>query len=198
MIVILGESSSGKTTLAKMFVDANPKYKKVVTYTTRPMRDGEVDGVDYHFISQEKFDEYVNNGFFVEHAKYRDWDYGIAKDDCNSKYSVAVLTPSGLRTLKKLKYDIKSIYVYVDRRSRLISALARGDDIEEAYRRNLSDFGQFDGITEEVDYVIDNTMFHMDENQVLNCLYAVLNIKKQNDKFEQISVFDLGVLNERD
>lgn len=64
MLVILGESASGKTTLLNNFIKANPKYHKIVTYTTRPMREGEVDGVDYHFISKATFDEFIKRGFF--------------------------------------------------------------------------------------------------------------------------------------
>ena len=173
MIVILGESASGKTTLLKRFIEANPQYHKIVTYTTRPMRKGEVEGVDYHFITNDTFDELVKRDFFVEHTKYRDWSYGTAKADCESQNAVAILTPAGFRTLKRLGYDTTSIYVYVDRRSRLINILARGDNIDEAYRRNLSDEGQFDGIIPEVDYVIDNTKFHMDEDWVLKCFEEI-------------------------
>lgn len=174
MILIVGESASGKSTLQKMFIESNPKYKKVVTYTTRPMREGEVNGVDYHFISQSSFDELIKRDFFVEHAKYRGWCYGTAKSDCKGEDVIAVLTPSGMRTLKRLGFDIVSVYLYVDRRSRLISSLVRGDDIDESYRRNLSDVGQFDGVIDEVDYAIDNTGFHMNPNQVLECLKKIL------------------------
>lgn len=174
MIAIIGESASGKSTLQKMLIKDDPEYKKVVAYTTRPMRDGEVDGVDYHFISQSTFDDFVKRNFFVEHAKYQNWCYGTAKADCKDKNAVAVLAPAGMRALKRLGFDVTSIYLYVDRRSRLINILARGDNIDEAYRRNLSDVGQFDGVIKEVDYVIDNTAFYMDENQVLKCLKEIL------------------------
>ena len=176
MLIIIGESASGKSTLQKMLISNNPKYKKIVTYTTRPKRKDEKDGVDYHFISEDKFEKLVKKGFFVEHAKYRDWSYGTAKQDClDAEYGVAVLTPAGLRALKRDGANITSVYLYVDRRSRLISILMRGDNIDEAYRRNLSDAGQFDGIIGEVDYVIDNTRFHMNENQVLQCLNTILD-----------------------
>ena len=197
MFVILGESASGKTTLLKMFIEANPQYHKIVTYTTRPIRDGEVDGVDYHFISQATFDEFVKRGFFVEHAKYRDWSYGTAKADCESENAVAILTPAGLRALKRLGYNVTSIYMYVDRRSRLINILARGDNIDEAYRRNLSDVGQFDEITREVDYVIDNAEFRMDENQVLECFQEILKIESSEPEYKQLSLFDMGVVDEK-
>lgn len=174
MIVILGESSSGKSTLQKMLIQSNSKYSKTVSYTTRPMRKDEVHGIDYNFVSQQVFDELVEKDFFIEHATYNGWDYGTAKEDCLLKNSIAVLTPAGLRALKRVGIETTSIYLYVDRRSRLIRALARGDDIEEAYRRNLSDVGQFDGVVDEVDFVIDNTGYHMNETQVFKCMEEIL------------------------
>lgn len=175
MIVIVGESASGKSTLQNMLVQSDPKFEKIVTYTTRPMRDGEKDGVDYHFVSEAAFDEMSKRDFFVEQNKYREWRYGTAKCECeNAKYKVAVMTPAGLRALRRSNIDTVSVYLYVDRRSRLIKNLNRGDNIEEAYRRNLSDVGQFDGIMDEVDYVIDNSGYHMPQQHVLVCLKSIL------------------------
>ena len=186
MIVILGESASGKTTLLNNFIKNNPKYHKIITYTTRPMRVGEVNGVDYHFISQEAFDEFVKRDFFVEHNNYRGWSYGTAKEDCRSKNGIAILTPAGFRALKKLGYKTTSIYVSVDRVSRLVSILLRGDDVDEAYRRNLSDLGQFDAIGQEVDYIIDNDKYHMNEEMTVKCMEAIIeevqNKAKRNFK----------------
>lgn len=182
MIVIIGESASGKSTLQKMLIKDDSKYKKVVTYTTRPKRNGEIDNVDYHFVSQSTFDKLVNADFFLEHAKYRGWCYGTAKEDCKDKNSVAVLNPAGLRALKRLDFETTSIYLYVDRRSRLIRILERGDNIDEAYRRNLSDVGQFHEVDKEVDYVIDNTKFHMSKIQVLKCLKEILNTESQKTR----------------
>lgn len=176
MIVIVGESASGKTTLQNMFIEKHPEYRKIITYTTRPIRDGEVNGIDYNFISQEAFNELDKDNFFAETATYRNWSYGTAKRDCVGEKVIAVLTPAGLRALKDLGCEITSIYLCVDRRSRLVSILERGDDVDEAYRRNLSDVGQFDGIVNEVDYVIDNIGFFMDKTRVLNCLENILQV----------------------
>ena len=80
----------------------------------------------------------------------------MAKKDCTDD-KVAVLTPHGLRQVSKIKdINVISFYINVSRRNRLIKILQRGDDIEESYRRNLSDVGMFDGICDEVDYVINN------------------------------------------
>ena len=174
--VLLGESASGKTTLLNMLISKNPKYHKVVAYTTRPMRESEVDGADYHFITQSKFDELDKDGFFLECSTYRGWSYGTAVEDCKSADNIMILTPKGLRRLQTLGIKTASIYLYVDSRSRIINAIARGDDIDEAYRRNLSDVGQFDGVVDEANFVIDNTGFHMNEEEVLECLEKILHV----------------------
>ena len=155
MIVLIGESASGKSSIEKYLVN-NYGYNKIVSYTTRPPRDGEVNGVDYHFIDKSQFRRLTEQNFFVETAVYRGWYYGVAKRDCTDD-KVAVLTPHGLRQVSKVEgINVMSFYINVPRRDRLIKILQRGDDIEESYRRNLSDVGMFDGIQDEVDYVINN------------------------------------------
>ena len=155
MIVLCGESASGKSSIERHLVDYHG-FSKVVSYTTREPRHGEVDGVDYHFINTEQFLELKEQGFFAETAVYNNWNYGTAKEDCTDD-KVAVLTPHGLRQVSKLdSINVTSFYINVPRRDRLIKILQRGDNIEEAYRRSLSDVGQFDGIVDEVNYVIDN------------------------------------------
>lgn len=155
MIVLTGESACGKTSIVKYLVD-NYDYNNIVSYTTREPRNGEIDGIDYHFISVEQFYKLKGEKFFAETAIYNDWHYGIAKEDCTDD-KVAILTPHGLRQVSKLpNVNIISFYINVPRRDRLIKILQRGDNIEEAYRRNLSDIGQFDGIRDEVNYIINN------------------------------------------
>ena len=155
MIVLVGESASGKSSIEKYLVD-NYGYSKVVSYTTRQPRPNEVDGVDYHYISIDEFLKLKEQGFFAETAMYNNWHYGTAKEDCTDD-KIAVLTPHGLRQISKVDgINVTSFYINVPRRDRLIKILQRGDNIEEAYRRSLSDVGQFDGIEDEVDYVIHN------------------------------------------
>lgn len=178
MFAIMGESGSGKTELVKAL--SKKSIKKIVTYTTRPKRDYEINGVDYYFISQEVFEKYTKSGFFIEFNRYRDWYYGTALNDCcNDNNVVAVLTPAGFRALKRSGVNVKSIYLEVDRRSRLISILRRGDNIEEAYRRSLSDVGQFDGIKEEVDYIIENNGYKKTIDEVAS---EFIRIQQSLDK----------------
>lgn len=155
MIVIIGESASGKSSLAKKLSEKYG-YKNVVTYTTRPMRSGEADGVDYYFVDEEQMQKMGDN--LCLKADYRGWKYAADMRDFTDD-AVIVVTPSGLRELKRKGIDITSVYLNVPRRDRLIKILERGDDIEEAYRRSLSDVGQFDGVETEVDFVLSNAKY---------------------------------------
>lgn len=155
MIILLGESCAGKSTIANSLVKKFG-YKRIVAYTTRTARANEQEGIDYHFINKAGFLQLKEEGFFAETAEYNGWYYGTAVEDCVDG-TVAVLTPRGFRQLVKTnEIPKKSFYIKVPRRHRLIKLLQRGDNIEEAYRRNLSDVGMFDGLEDEVDFVIRN------------------------------------------
>lgn len=171
MLVLIGESCSGKTSIQKEL----EKYgiPKIVTCTTRIMRKGEINGKDYRFLEEEEFTDMQKNGDFIEHAVYRGWEYGTARRDVLSEDGLPVLgsialTPAGLRAVKREGIPHLSFYINVDRRTRLISCLKRGDDIEEAYRRNLSDVGMFDGIVEETDHTILNTEYSKSSREIVN------------------------------
>lgn len=156
IIILVGESASGKSSIEKALVK-NHGLQKVISYTTRPHRDGEVDGIDYHFITDKKFKELQSKNFFGEVGEYRGWHYGSSISDCMKDGMVTVLTPHGFRQMKNInELDIISFYIKVPRRDRIIKILQRGDDIEECYRRNLTDVGMFDGIEDEVDFVLHN------------------------------------------
>ena len=155
MIVLVGCSGSGKSTI-QSYLTKMYGFESLISYTTRQPRDGEKDGIDYHFISEEEFLKKKEEGFFAEIGKYREWLYGSAKEDCTNN-KVAVLTPHGLRQMKRIpELDVVSFYIDVPRRERMVKVLERGDDIEETKRRDGSDTGQFDGIEDEVDFVIKN------------------------------------------
>lgn len=187
ILVLVGESASGKSTVADLLTKKDGSFSKVVTFTTRPIRVGERDGIDYHFISKETFDEFVDKSMFFEHASYREWDYGSAIDFDISENKVIILTPSGARALKRyvmnkpeLKDKLLIVYLCVDRRSRMIKILQRGDNIDEAYRRNLSDVGQFDGFNGEADYTIKNENYCKSAEAICDIILDIIEGHYEN------------------
>src|SRR5919109_2429103 len=81
ILVITGPSGVGKGTLIKGLLERVPGLELAVSATTRKPRDGEVNGVDYHFLSQEDFDRRVAAGEFVEHAIYAGHSYGTLRTE---------------------------------------------------------------------------------------------------------------------
>jgi len=76
LIVISGPSGVGKDTVIKRLLDLDPNLRYSVSYTTRPPRPGEVDGVNYHFSSRAEFERLIREGAFLEHATYDGNLYG--------------------------------------------------------------------------------------------------------------------------
>ena len=79
LFVLSSPSGAGKSTIARKLLAADPYLEMSVSYTTRPMRPGEVDGKDYHFVDLEKFREMVANNEFLEWAHVFDQRYGTPK-----------------------------------------------------------------------------------------------------------------------
>lgn len=145
MIVLIGHSGSGKDTAIQAFQEMG--FKTIVSYTTRPPRDHEVEGMAYHFISEEEFLKKVDSGFFAENVEYRGWHYGIAKEDCLND-RVVIVEPKGLSQLRDIFGDnIKVIFLQLSEGMRRERLHARGDDPEEIERRIRTDrelFSNFD------------------------------------------------------
>ncbi len=79
LCVVSGPSGSGKTTLCRAFNDEDPSCSYAISCTTRPIREGEVNGKDYHFLSEEEFLARVDKGDLLEHARVHGNLYGTLK-----------------------------------------------------------------------------------------------------------------------
>lgn len=183
MIILMGKSASGKDTVVRKLIEQK-EYKRIITWTTRPMRPGEEDGVTYHYTSEDDFKKKINEGFFVEWKKYETvkgtWYYGTALDDImkarNDDYSVIILTKDGLEKLNSfcshlVGINLLSVYLDVDTKVIKQRLLKRGDDKKEAARRIKYDKKDFKGIENMVDVVIENN--HRDIQEVVNMIHKM-------------------------
>jgi guanylate kinase len=85
VLVITGPSGVGKGTLIRTLLDRIPELELSVSATTRKPRPGETQGVDYHFLSEDEFENRVRNGEFVEHANYSGRRYGTLRSDLEQR-----------------------------------------------------------------------------------------------------------------
>ena len=156
LIILVGCSASGKDTVMNRLVKEFD-VKPVISYTTRPIRDCEQDGREYHFITEEEFERMKDNGEFIETRVYKtvngNWYYGLPKigidleDDNNY---ITILDFDGLLELEKWLRSIgqidklTSIYIDVTEQNRLIRSLNREQNmtkrqVEEVIRRYYDD-----------------------------------------------------------
>ena len=155
MVVLAGASASGKTEVAKVLAKTYG-ITKIVTTTTREKRTGEVDGVDYFFVSKEKFETMILEDKFVEYTLYNGQMYGSTKDQIADDKCV-VIDPAGLRSYIALNNDkIVTFYLEADEETRHKRMIARGDNPDKIKSRIENDRIAFkkENIA-KVDYVID-------------------------------------------
>lgn len=161
MIVIMGRTASGKTTVVNHLVQYHG-FKQILTWTTRPIRPGEKN--TYHFTTEPDFLYKIRTDFFLEYKKYDTvfgtWYYGSAKEDFEKAddKTIIILTPSGYLDLLNSIPDIshKSIYLYSDRSTIVKRLRGRGDSDDEAKRRMLADDRDFAEVESLADRVIIN------------------------------------------
>lgn len=145
LIILVGCSASGKDFLMKNALATIPELNPIISHTSRPIRKGEKDGVEYHFVDVPTVTDMLNNGEFIEYRHYNvangtTWTYGIHKGsvDVNSdnKY-ITIVDLQGLKKIEKyfdklgMKECIHSIYIDTDAQLRLQRSLNREGDITE-------------------------------------------------------------------
>lgn len=143
-IILVGKAASGKDYLRRILLENG--YSTAVSYTTRPARPGEKEGVDYKFISEELAQDYIDDGIFLEYVSFNGWIYGTTREQWNTE-RVFIMTPAGLSHVKGADRD-ESFVIYLDikgedRLNRLFSRQMPGDSIERRLQADEADFKNF-------------------------------------------------------
>lgn len=155
---LMGKSSSGKDTLYRKLTQENPyNLKSIISYTTRPIRQGEKDGVEYNFVGLDAFERFKEKGKIIEYRAYETvhgtWYYFLVDDgqiDLDNNSYLLIGTLEGYESLIKYysEEEIVPIYIEVDDGERLQRALDRektqpSPKYAELCRRFLADQSDF-------------------------------------------------------
>lgn len=165
IFVVSAPSGAGKTSLCKKVVDFFPDLRHSISYTTRPARSGERDGVDYHFVSEEKFLNMVERDAFVEWAVVHGNRYGTAEDSLRryEEEGIDVILDIDVQGASQIKRRLeRGVYIFVlpllpeelEKRLR-----GRGTDSEEDIKARLSNARKEIGQIANYDYIVINDLF---------------------------------------
>lgn len=155
MLILIGASASGKTEIAKELIKQHG-YEKLVTTTTRPMREGETNGRDYHFVTPEEFHVKKQNDDFFETVIYNENYYGTPKESKTN--NVLIVDPIGANNIFKNSTGHMYILLITDEAVRKERMLSRGDKLEDVVSRLNHDKEHFkvDKLI-HYDFVIDTS-----------------------------------------
>ena len=194
--VFMGKSSVGKDHIVKKVLESNQDIQLAVSHTTRPIRNGEENGVEYQFISQESFIKKQQNEYFIETRKYNTYDlngdktiwyYGLSYDALQGeKDYIVILDLQGLKdlTVKLGKNNIKVIYIKADKQIRFQRSLNREgrmtqEQIKEVERRFIADdkdFPEFELMKINMSKLENNNLGDLKYN--LKFLTRTINLNK--------------------
>lgn len=175
IIALIGEAGSGKDSIMQNILKKKPlAFNEIISCTTRPMREGEVEGVNYFYLTPEEFAGKVLNGEMLEATSFNDWFYGTSYDSLRSDCpNIGVFNPDGIRAMSGIPgLDVTVYKVVCSDKTRLLRQLNREEhpNVDEIVRRYKTDKEDFFDL--EFSYTeIENE----DEEDLELASYAILS-----------------------
>lgn len=161
IIAICGKSAAGKDTFLQYMKDLKGTHE-IISCTTRPMREGEVNGVNYYFLTLNEFLQKKQQGKMLEFSEFRDWFYGTPIDSLDKdKINIGVFNPTGIvNLLKDDRVQLYVVQVIASDKIRLLRSLHREENpnVDEIVRRYMTDKKDFEDFSAfyETDFYISN------------------------------------------
>ncbi len=175
LTVISGFSGVGKGTVIALVLAALPKMRFSVSCTTRKPRMGEIDGVDYYFISEQEFEEKIAEDAFIEYTRTFTNYYGTLKSEIDEPLVRGIdvlleLNVVGAKNIKKLYPDCITVFVKPPSIDALKARLVgRGSESPESLERRLNEIETESLEIDNYDYVVTN-------NVASECAYEISDI----------------------
>lgn len=167
LYIISAPSGAGKTSLVRALVEQMQGVEVSVSHTTRAMRPGETDGVDYHFVAEERFLEMAGRAEFIEHARVFDNYYGTSQATVEGRLRAGAdvileIDWQGAQQVRRLMPDSKSIFILPPSKSALEERLrGRGQDSDEVIARRMQEAVNEMSHFPEFDYLVINDKFEV-------------------------------------
>ena len=185
---IIGKAGSGKDYVLKKVLK-NINAHGIVSCTSRPPREGEVEGKDYHFVSSAYFRN--NPDKFLEYQSFNGWWYGTRYEDLSEeKINIGVFNPDGVRDLIRSEVDrVHVIYLWADDKTRLIRQLQREEnpDIPEILRRYVADKEDFEGISDSLQMLPPEDLLIINNSESgTETVYEIVQFIKEAENREYI------------
>ena len=193
LYIISAPSGAGKTSLVEALVAALPEVEVSVSHTTRAMRPGEIDGVNYHFVSEEEFALMIEDGVFLEYAKVFGNHYGTSRQSIQEQLLrdidvILEIDWQGARQIRQLVTDCRSIYVLPPSIAALRDRLKkRGQDDDKMIDRRMHDAVSEMSHYGEFDYIVINDDFEQAKSE----LSAIFVSKRLLKSYQQQKHADL-------
>lgn len=170
-IIVVGKSGSGKNFLFDQLVEKGLKHS--IKITTRPIRQNEIEGKDYHFISESKFNSILNDNLFIVNQDFHNdkndlWKYGVLKEDFKNS-QVFIMTPGEIGQIdEESRRGCFIVYLDIDRETREDRLFKREDANDSIIRRLDSDEKDFNGFS-DYDLKITDPLFSVDD--IISLMY---------------------------
>ncbi len=178
MVILSSPSGVGKTTLTKKIHQKYQSFKISVSYTTRPPRSNEVDGVDYNFVKKEEFEKLIINNEFYEHAKIFENYYGTLKKNVDETLKendiIFDIDWQGTKQLSKFKnLNLIKIFLIAENKKELKNRLInRNQNTDEELKKRLNSFDEDIKYWNDYDYVLVNKNLENCFKQIESIIFA--------------------------
>jgi guanylate kinase len=195
LYIISAPSGAGKTSLVSKLIELDSHIKVSVSSTTRPMRPGEENGVNYHFLSIEQFQEKIDQNDFLEHAQVFDNFYGTSKSTVEAQLKagkdvILEIDWQGAQQVRKLIPEAISIFILPPSLEELHRRLnGRGTDSEEVIARRMQDAVNEMSHYDEFDYIVINNNFEIALKQ-LHSIFSAGRLTKNKQVMQHANLID--------
>jgi len=195
LFILSAPAGAGKTTLVRELQKKHPLVKKTISHTTREKRTDEIDGIDYHFVSDQKFEEMEKNGEFLEQVSLFRARYATSKKEIEEivskgMHAILVIDTKGFFLLKEKNVKMISIFITPPSIQELDERLSlRASESQEQKKERLEEAHYELSQAPYYDYIVENdTLEH-----AVEVLHSIVVAEEHKNSTEERVEYDRTV-----